>query len=288
MDNATYTALHHKTMDEIRDTISSQSNILNDSHNRLANVQRKGRNFGKLPKRVDRRTLQFSDYLMTQPVLPPAPVATANLARVLKATGLTVAELFPMDGNDIYGDCTMAALAHIITMIYAFLGRTVIPAVADVEALYFTLTGGPDSGLDMLTVMNYIRQNGWLGDKPILAFAEVDTTNDYLVQQAINLFGFQYTGFVVPENCIEQFNAGGPWVRGTLTQDGHCVPLVDINRALGVEALSWGGQVRGTWPWFNECVDEAYVLIPAEAATPGYIPGFNSTQLLADLAGVTT
>jgi hypothetical protein len=280
------TELRNETIRQLRGEIQDRTKTLADMKERLASIERKP-HFGKHPKRNDRlyRTLQLSAYL--SPALPPAPLATANLHRVLNATKLTVAELFPMDGNDQYGNCTIAALAHLITMIFAFLGRVVIPARADVVALYFKLTGGADSGLDMLTVCNYIRQNGWLGERPILAFAEIDIANDYRVQQAINLFGFAYAGFQVPADCIAQFDSGGPWVRGPLTQDGHAVPLVDTSRTLGVEALTWGGKVLGTWPWFNECVDEAYVLIPAEAANPGYIPGFNVTQLLADLTAVT-
>ena len=245
--------------------------------------------FGKLAKVNDGhyRTLQLGKYLdSASPYV--LPMASENLSRVLTVTGGTVANLFPMDGNDTLGDCTIAALAHIITMIYAFLGRTVIPAISDVEALYYQLTGGPDSGLDMLTVCNYIRQSGWLGEKPVLAFAEVDIKDHYLVQRAISLFGFLYAGFVVPQYCINQFNSGGPWTKGPLTNDGHCVPLVDYNRSTGLlTALTWGSEVGATEPWFTECVDEAYVLIPAEAAVSGYIPGFNSEQLLADLAIVT-
>ena len=242
--------------------------------------------FGKHPKRNDRsyRTLQLSKYFAG---LPAAPEFTSNLNRVLTATKTTVAQLFPMDGNDLYGNCTIAALAHLITMIYGFIGRTVIPTRAQAIALYLQLTGGQDTGLDMLTVLNYIRQNGWLGEKPVLAFAEVDIANNYLVQQSINAFGFNYTGFQVPRGCMAQFDAGGPWTRGPLTQDGHAVALVDYARIHGLKALSWGGQVMGTWPWFDECVDESYVIVPQEAATPGYIPGLDIEHLLADLKEVT-
>jgi hypothetical protein len=244
--------------------------------------------FGKHPKRFDARTLQLSNYLAVDQ-LPPAPVASANLERVYTATGVgDPSVLFPMDGNDTLGDCTIAALAHLATMAYAFVGQKVIPAQSDVEALYFQLTGGQDTGLDMLTVLNYIRQNEWLGNKPILGFAELNLQNKYLIRQAINLFGFTYTGFVVQANCVEEFNAGGPWVKQPLTEDGHCVVFADYDTTTGwIKPLTWGNVTTATWPWEQECVDEAYVLLPQEAATPGYIPGFNSEQLMADLALVT-
>ena len=243
--------------------------------------------FGKLPRRYDSRTLQLAKYLT--PELPAAPAASDNLARVYKATGSNdPATLFPMDGNDRYGDCTIAALAHLQTMAFAFVGSKTIPTQSAAEALYFQLTGGPDSGLDMLSVMTYIRKHEWLGVQPILAYAQINLKNKNLVRQCINLFGFVYTGFVVTGKTLSQFNSGQPWTAGQLIDEGHCVVLADYDTGTGyVDALTWGAVEPATWPWFAECVDEAYVLLPAAAAMPGYIPGFDSAQLLADLAAVT-
>ena len=248
--------------------------------------------FGKLAKRNDPlyRTLKIEKYLPPFKALGPPPAATTNLARTYRAfnaSGPTVAGIFPMDGNDTLGDCTIAALAHFATTARAFTGKRTIPTAAQVMLLYFQLTGGQDTGLDMLTVCNFIRQNSWLGEAPILAFAEVDTTNETLIKQCISLFGPLYTGFQVQENCIQQFDAGGPWRAAPLTQDGHCVNLIDYLSDGLLLAETWGGVIGATWPWQQECVDEAYGLIPAEAATPGYIPGLNITQLLADLKEVT-
>ena len=251
--------------------------------------------FGKLAKRNDPyyRTLQIDDYLPTtskaiaEAGLAAPPAGSANLARVYKTWGAYgKPNIFQMDGNDTIGNCTIAALAHFVTMLKAFTGKRVIPTRAQVENLYFQLTGGQDTGLDMLTVCNYIRQNSWLGEPPILAFAECNIKNRYLMQQCISTFGMLYTGFQVPDNCIAQFDAGHPWTPGTLTNEGHCVNLADYTPN-DLIAETWGSTIPATWPWEAECVDEAYVLIPAEAATPGYIPGLNVTQLLADLKEVT-
>ena len=242
--------------------------------------------FGKLAKRNDRhyRTLQIQDYL---PALPAPPLSTGNLARTYKEFGVTGPKsILPMDGNDVLGCCTIAALAHFATTARAFVGRQLVPSAAQVRSLYFQLTGGADSGLDMLTVCKYIRQNSWLGEAPILAFAEVDITNEVLLKQCISLFGPLYVGFQVQANCIQEFDAGGPWTAGPLTQDGHCVNLVDYEPG-SLKAETWGSVIEATWGWQKVCVDEAYVLLPAEAATPSYIPGLNTAQLLADLKAVT-
>jgi hypothetical protein len=241
--------------------------------------------FGKKEKRNDYRTLQFADYLV--PSLPPPPVASDNLARVYKALGVSdPTQLYPMDGNDTEGDCTIAGRGHFITTANAFLGQKVIPAAADVLAFYLQLTGGQDTGLDLLTVCNYCHQNGYLGQAPDLAFVEVDPTNLVHMKTAISMFGFLYVGFQVQANAIKEFQQRKPWTPGKLTQDGHCVVLADYTAADYV-ALTWGNTQLGTYAWAKECLDEAYAIVPAAASTPGYIPGFNTQQLLADLAAVT-
>ena len=52
--------------------------------------------------------------------------------------------LFPMDGNDTLGDCTIAALAHAMTMFHGMLGKHKIMAKAAVVGAYVHLTGGVD------------------------------------------------------------------------------------------------------------------------------------------------
>jgi hypothetical protein len=76
--------------------------------------------------------------------------------------------------------------------------------------LYMHLTGGVDSGLNELDVLNYWRQTSVDGDK-ILAYAKIDPKNHTHVQQAIQLFGGVYLGFQVQKNAVEQFDAHQPW-----------------------------------------------------------------------------
>jgi len=50
--------------------------------------------------------------------------------------------------------------------------------------------------------------------------------------------------------------------------------------------LTWGNTEQATWAWWDECVDEAYTILPPEAQKPGFAPGFNFAQLKADLNDV--
>jgi len=239
--------------------------------------------FGKHATKNDYRTLRFTNYLTA--TLPPPPAAHNVLDAVytkLKQNDPT--KLFPMDGNDTLGDCTIAALAHATTVYNGLVGKTKIMPVPMVEKVYKHLTGGEDTGLNELDVLNYWQSNAVDGDK-ILAFAKIDPKNHVHVQQAILLFGGVYLGFQVQQNAIKDFDSHTPWTPGTLTQDGHAVYAVAYD-ANGVTVLTWGNTQQATWAWWDECVDEAYAILPPEATQSTFDPGFNIAQLKTDLSAV--
>jgi hypothetical protein len=241
--------------------------------------------FGKHPPKLDYRTLRFKSYLTPQ--IAPPPPAVNVLTRVyaqLKTADPT--KLFPMDGNDTLGDCTVAALAHAITVYRGLVGAEAIMSKQAVVKLYMHLTGGVDSGMNEADVLNYWRQNAVSGDE-ILAYASVDPKNHTHVELAIQLFGGVYLGFQVQQNCIQEFDAHQPWTPGPLTNDGHAVFAVAYDPN-GVTVLTWGNTQPATWAWWDECVDEAYVLLPPEAKKSGFAPGFDIAQLQADFAAVAS
>src|SRR2546430_5626396 len=112
--------------------------------------------FGKHPPKVDYRTLRFQSYLKAGIVAPPASYNVLDTVyRNLKSSDS--AKLFPMDGNDTIGDCTIAAVAHAITVYRGLLKTKKIMAQAAVQKLYYHLTGGPGTGVKEMGVLNYWR-----------------------------------------------------------------------------------------------------------------------------------
>lgn len=240
--------------------------------------------FGKHPPKTDYRTLRFKNYLTS--ALAPPPASANTLMRVYDELGISnPAELFPMDGNDTIGDCTIAALAHAVTTYRGLISKKKhIMARQAVVKLYFHLTGGVDSGLNELDVLNYWQSNKVAGDE-IMAFAKIDPKNHTHVQQAVEIFGGVYLGFQVQQNAVQEFENHQPWTPGPLTNDGHAVLAVAYDQT-GLTMLTWGNTQRGTWSWWDECVDEAYAILPPEAAKPNFAPGFDIAQLKVDLAAV--
>ena len=235
--------------------------------------------FGKHAPKKDYRTLRFKDYVT--PTLAPPPASFNVLTRVydnLKSTDPT--KLFPMDGNDTLGDCTIAALAHAITTYRGMVGTKRIMPEKSVVKLYRKLSGGEDTGLNELDVLNYWRQHAVSGDE-ILAFASIDPKNHTHVQQAM------YLGFQVQANCLEDFDAHKPWTPGKLSHDGHAVYAVAYDHS-GVTVLTWGNTQQGTWGWWDECVDESYAILPPEAKNDGFAPGLNLDLLHKDLGDIAS
>lgn len=138
--------------------------------------------FGKHAPKNDYRTLRLTNYLKSSLPAPPAfHDALAQVYAKIKVSDPT--KLFPMDGNDQYGDCTIAALAHAATVYNGLTGHKKIMAQAAATKLYFHLTGGADSGLNGLDFLNYWQSNMAAGEK-ILAFVKIDIKNQTHVQQA--------------------------------------------------------------------------------------------------------
>ena len=238
--------------------------------------------FGKHPPKHDYRTLRFQRYL-AQGVSPlPSCDVLGRVYSNLKVSDPTV--LFPIDGNDTYGDCTIAALAHAVTTFNGMIDKEVVPTRQSVVKLYLHLTGGLDSGLNELDVLNYWRKHPFSSEK-VLAYVSIDPKHHEHVQLAIAMFGGVYLGFHVQRDCLKDFEARRPWTPGPLTHDGHAVLAVAYDQE-GLTVLTWGNTQKATWAWWDECVDEAYALLPPAAKDSDVAKGFSFKQLEADLADV--
>lgn len=220
---------------------------------------------------------------MPRPFSPPAYDVLTQATKTLRPP--TPPNSSPSNGNDTLGDCTIAAVAHATTTFRGLVSKTpVIVSKQNVVKLYMTLTHGVDSGLNELDVLNYWQSHSVEKDK-ILAFTKLDPKNHTHVRQAVKLFGGAYIGFQVQQNCVQEFDNHQPWTPGPLTNDGQAVFVTGYDQT-GVTVLTWGNTQKATWAWFDECVDEAYALLPPEAAKPNFAPGFDFAQLQADLAAV--
>lgn len=248
---------------------------------------------GRNPSPPEKRALTFklASYLPQLPTAPPS-VDYSSLSRE-----------WPMYGNQTLGDCTAAAAGHLEEVWSAEVDG--IPhEVTDQEvvAFYSASTGydpsdpDTDRGGDMLTVLESWRKTG-IGGRKIMAFAEIDASDQAQVKTALWLFSGLYVGVRLPKSAMDQFQQGKPWEveydDGGI-EGGHCVPAVSYDQ-YGVTFVSWGRTVQAGWDWWSSYVmgasdgltSEAYACLAGDDARLGQqtLPnGFRLDQLKDDLA----
>lgn len=238
--------------------------------------------FGKLPPKIDYRTLQFGSYLKDD--IPASPPETHLTHRVCTNLGYAAHYLFPMFANDVLGDCTIAGMAHGSTVYHGMVNQKHIPAQTEVIRIYNHLSGGVDSGLYLLDVVKYWRSTG-IEESKIYAYANVSPHNHEHVKQAIAIFGGLFMGFQCQEKVLDEFRDSKPWQPSKKINAGHAVYVTGYNKDW-VDTLTWGTIQLGTWAWWDEHVDECYALLPPEAAIEGFTTGFDFARLKADLSEV--
>ncbi len=145
-----------------------------------------------------------------------------------------------MLGNDRAGDCVAVTWANVRRLVTSVAGAENYPSQDEVWAVYKTQnsdfdpsgdesTNGPgssaDGGMDIQTLLEYLVKHGGPDGVKALAFARVDPTNTEEVKAAIAIFGYVWTGIVVQDANMTQFNTGRPWdyVARSADDGGHSV-----------------------------------------------------------------
>jgi len=219
---------------------------------------------GRLPARVDKRTLKLTNILNVA-ALPPLPGqfdVDFNLH----------ADILPqMFGNDTWGDCVIAGRANWTLRAEYFEQKIILPiTTAEVLKEYWIEQGGgccrhPDNGLVMLDSLNDWRSYGWKTAKnvyAIFAFAGIDWKNHDEFCYATFLLGGGYIGIDVPESAITQFNKEQPWtvVPDSNIVGGHCIYIVAYNNT-GPICVTWGRRQQMTWEFLDTYCEEAYAIV---------------------------
>ena len=240
---------------------------------------------GKLPPRIDHRTLRLARYLRALP--PPPP--TADWTGKLTNPGMML--------NDRLGDCTCAAIGHLIQIWTSESGSELTLSDQDVLALYEKACGynptdpSTDQGGIELDVLNYWKKNP-VGGATLDAYCAVSPTATGSVRSAIWLFGGAYIGLALPISAQTQ----DVWdldPTNSLSTDpgswgGHAV-VVNAYDTKTLTCVTWGTLKKMTWDFFKVYCDEAYACLSKDwlESNPDSPSGFDWVTLEADLASIT-
>ncbi|HEY4321521.1 MAG TPA: hypothetical protein VGM77_10125 [Gemmatimonadales bacterium] len=240
---------------------------------------------GKNVPVTDLRTLRFERYLGA--TLPPPPAA------VSWSTGV---RRWPMYLNDRYGDCTCAAVGHMVEAWTASVHQPHTPTDAAVLQMYEHFTPpGPENGCNMLDVLKYWRTVGIDRDR-INAFALLGRGSVAQARQAVALFGGCYIGLALPQYVVDvpdllqaEWTMASFGTRGAGAPDpenGHCVNAVGYD-AESLYVVTWGTIKAMSWAFYHAYSDESYAVLSADFLARGLTPaGFNLAQLNTDLAAI--
>lgn len=240
---------------------------------------------GKKPAHHDPRTLQMANYLE----LPPIPPAQDWTAKAAPGWGMML--------NDKLGDCTCAAIGHIIQAWSANAGpqEIVLPDQAILKA--YEAVGGyrpsdpsTDRGAVELDVLKYWRKTG-VGGHKIDAFVALEPRNHAHIKAAVDLFGGAYIGVALPLSAQTQkvwsVPPGGPSGNAAPGSWGGHAVVVEAYDAHGLTVITWGQKKKMTWSFWDAYCDEAYACLSELWAGKKPAPsGFDMAALKSDLKQV--
>ncbi len=195
-----------------------------------------------------------------------------------------------LDGNDIYGDCTMAAAAHAIRAWNAATGSSdPVPHKAALLEEYFKLTGGPDTGLVESLVLKTWHDSGLCGNK-ILGYAPIDIHNLDHIRHAAHLYGIVYIGVQMTKGAEHQFKLKKPWTvkkgqQANTVVGGHAIPIVGYDKN-SFYVVTWGRIQEMTYDWWHAHGDEAWAVLPHQLKEAGTYHHLDLEQLTADLKNI--
>ncbi len=203
--------------------------------------------------------------------LPDPPSAVAWYKGINKL-GVNVPAItkWPMDGNDSLGDCTIAAVSHLIQLWTTATGTPVIPTDEQVIAEYSRLCGyvvgdpSTDQGGVESDILKAWQDGGIFGHK-IDGFVGVNPSSVNQIKDAVFYFGGAYIGVELPNSAQDQTVWDVP--AGGLSGDGapgswggHAIPIVGAG-SRGITVVTWGGLKQATWEFLQAYCDEAYALL---------------------------
>ncbi|WP_439947159.1 hypothetical protein [Streptomyces sp. BBFR109] len=216
-----------------------------------------------------------------------------------------------MLGNDRAGDCVAVTWANVRRLVTAICGSENYPTQDQVWALYKTQnphfdpngsesSTGPgsaaDGGMDIQTLLEYLVEHGGPDGVKALAFARVDPTNVDEVKAAIAIFGYVWTGIVVQDANMTQFNEGEPWdyVARSADDGGHSVITGGYGPAgrgpLGGDErfITWATETSFTDRFWSRKVEEAWVVVwPEHLQHPAFLEGVDAAALAAAYTSIT-
>jgi len=237
---------------------------------------------GKLPPKIDKRTLLLDNFLDVSAVVAP------NEQDYLKRGP----GYWGMMANDRVGDCTVAALSHQLQQWTANVGSIVTCSDAAVLEGYAAISAYPerDEGAYCIDALNWLRKTGLLGPDgkrhKIMAYAKVNPRHHGMVRAACLVGSGLYIGATLHDSIWDSVVWDAP-VPGDTLAGGHAMNIGLVGSQLAV--ITWARKQPVTWAWWDAEVDECYCLISEDSldAAGRSVIGLDLNAMLREVEKVT-
>ncbi len=170
--------------------------------------------------------------------------------------------VFPIDGNDIYGSCMLAAGEHADNTFTGNNGTESTFSEDGTVSFYLALSGG-DNGLNTGDILN-AWLNGLQGatGAKIMDAVSIDTTNAELVQTAIWLFGGVFFSLSIPDSWYGPFVTGEVWDAPATpdSSNGHAVWWNGVDKNGRYKFQTWGSYGWITPAGVADCDPSGFVV----------------------------
>lgn len=201
----------------------------------------------------ERRVLRLRKYLRDRGAVPAAPASWS----------VSPGGSYPIDGNDVYGDCVPCGIAHQIEAWQRRLGADRIYSASDVLAWYYSKTGGADTGMVPNSALYFWQQGGFplstsaLPVDSLLGSVYLPPSDVPLLQTACQLFDGVMQELALP--IAAQAGCLDPSLVWDVTTGPDSYPgnwgwhfaLLSAYDADGVTFETWGIAKRATWAWWS-------------------------------------
>lgn len=244
---------------------------------------------GKKDATRDDRDIKFRSILDTSQL--PTPPARFGFGTIYKDWGML--------GNDRYGDCVFAGIAHQVMGFNKLAGHPVTFSDESVLSDYSAVTGfdpndpSTDQGTNIRDAFSYWQKTGVrdaAGTRHKTGAYVSLTPGDYdELMTACFLFEFVNIGVVITQAQMDQFNAGQPWdyVASSAQLGGHDIIPTGRSSLADNGALTWARRQSFTRKFYEEQNDETWVCVSPEELKNGVNRrGLSLEKLNAALASI--
>ena len=219
---------------------------------------------------------------------------------LLDLSGLAMACLIQVFGNNILGDCVIAGKGHVdgVWTGNANGGSPFIASEAQIEYQYGKIGGyvpgnpATDQGCNMQTALNWWVQNPGADGNKLEAWLGGSPANVPLTMSCVDLCEHTYLGMALPDAWISPFPSANGFVWDVAgnpdPSNGHCIMAYGYN-SQGLLICSWGLLGVLTWAALakycnNNAGGEMYYMMSTDVLVKGQqtATGIALPQLMAD------